>query len=132
MYNSTFYLTLVLDGVGGQRHGPAALPPGKTRYQLYGRLGGPQGRSGRVRTVKPIASRYTDYAILAHPHLCTHNNLFFPEQYNPNRGAEICQVHCLMTMQFPKIILRQSYIMEHCGSTRRKTPFQCPPQIPHG
>jgi len=22
------------------------LPPGKTRYPLYGRLGGPQGRSG--------------------------------------------------------------------------------------
>jgi len=22
-------------GVGGQRHAPAALPPGKTRYPLY-------------------------------------------------------------------------------------------------
>jgi len=29
--------------VGGQRHAPAALPPGKTRYPLYRRLGGPQG-----------------------------------------------------------------------------------------
>jgi hypothetical protein len=29
--------------VGGQRHAPAALPPGKTCYQLNGRLGGPQG-----------------------------------------------------------------------------------------
>ena len=27
-------------GVGGQRHAPAALPPGKTRYQLHRRLGG--------------------------------------------------------------------------------------------
>jgi len=34
-------------GVGGQRHALAALPQGKTRYLLYGRLGGPQGRSGR-------------------------------------------------------------------------------------
>ena len=62
-------------GVGGQRHAPAALPPGKTRYTLY-RLGGPQGRSGRVRkissqpgfdprTVYPIASRYPDWAIPA-------------------------------------------------------------------
>ena len=61
-------------GVGGQRHAPAALPPGKTPYPLYRRLGGPQGRSGRVRksspppgfdprTVQPIASRYTDCAI---------------------------------------------------------------------
>ena len=50
-----------------------SLPPGKTRYPLYRRLGGPQGRSGQVRkisppsgfdprTVQPVASRYTDYA----------------------------------------------------------------------
>ena len=46
--------------------------PGKTRYPLYRRLGGPQGRTGQVRkispppgfdprTVQPIASRYTDW-----------------------------------------------------------------------
>jgi hypothetical protein len=29
-------------GVGGQRHAPAALPPGKTRYLLYKRLGVPR------------------------------------------------------------------------------------------
>ena len=63
--------------VGDQRHAPAALPPGKTRYPLYRRLGGPQGRSGRVRkislppgfdplTAQPVASRYTDWAIPAH------------------------------------------------------------------
>ena len=57
--------------VGGQHHTPAALPPEKTRYLMYRRLGGPQGRSGRVRknlaptgldlrTVQPVASRYTD------------------------------------------------------------------------
>jgi hypothetical protein len=34
--------------VGGQRHAQAALPPVKTRYPLYRRLGRPQGRSGRV------------------------------------------------------------------------------------
>ena len=38
-------------GVGGQRNAPAALPPGKTRYPLYRRLGGPQGRSGQVRKI---------------------------------------------------------------------------------
>ena len=63
-------------GVGGQGHAPAALPPGKTRYPLYRRLGGPQDRSGRERkispspgfdprTVQPVASRYTDWAIPA-------------------------------------------------------------------
>jgi hypothetical protein len=60
-------------GVGGQRHDPAALPPEKTRYR---RLGGPQGRSWRVRnishppgfdprTVQPVVSRYNDCAIPA-------------------------------------------------------------------
>jgi len=64
-------------GVGGQRHASAALPPGKTRYPLYRRLGGTQGRSGRVwkvsplpgydpRAVQPVASGYTDWAIPAH------------------------------------------------------------------
>ena len=58
-------------GVGGQDHNPDALPPGnETRYPLYRKLGGPQGRSGRVRkisptpgfdprTVQPETSRYT-------------------------------------------------------------------------
>jgi hypothetical protein len=38
-------------GVGGQRQVPTALPLGKTWYLLYRRLGGPQGRSGRVRKI---------------------------------------------------------------------------------
>jgi len=51
------------------------LPPGKTRYPLYRRLDGPQSRSGRAenivptgirsRTVQPVVSRYTDWAIRA-------------------------------------------------------------------
>jgi hypothetical protein len=39
--------------LGGQRHAPAAWPPGKTRYPFYSKLGGPQGWSGRVRKVSP-------------------------------------------------------------------------------
>ena len=30
------------------------LPPGKTRYPFYRRLGGPQGRSGRVEYLNEI------------------------------------------------------------------------------
>ena len=63
-------------GVGSQRHAPAALTPGKTRYLLYRKLGGPHSRSGRVqkislplgfdpRAVQPVASRYTDWDIVA-------------------------------------------------------------------
>jgi hypothetical protein len=64
-------------GVGGQRHPPAALPPGNTQYPLYRRLGGTQGWSGWVRkisppqgfdprTIQPVVSRYTDWAVPAH------------------------------------------------------------------
>jgi hypothetical protein len=38
-------------GEGGQRHASAALPPGKSRYLLYRKLGGPQRRSGQVRKI---------------------------------------------------------------------------------
>jgi hypothetical protein len=51
-------LTSALDAVGGQRHAPAALPPGKTRYPLHRRLGRPQGRSGRVRKISPPPEFY--------------------------------------------------------------------------
>jgi hypothetical protein len=53
MYNSTLSSTSALDGVGGQRHAPAALPPGRTLYPLYRRLVGPQSLSGRVRKISP-------------------------------------------------------------------------------
>jgi len=63
-------MTAALEGAewSAARPGPT-LPPGKTRYPFYRRLGGPQSRSGRVenlapagirsRTVQPIVSRYT-------------------------------------------------------------------------
>jgi len=41
MYSFTLPSTSALDGGGGQRHAPAALLPGKTRYPLYRRLSGP-------------------------------------------------------------------------------------------
>ena len=68
------FLTTALEGSEGSvsRTGPS-LPPGKTRYPLYRRLCGPQGRSGQVRkispppgfdprTVQPLTIRYTDWA----------------------------------------------------------------------
>jgi len=39
--------------VGGQRHTPATLGPGKTQYPLYRKLGVPQGRSGAERKILP-------------------------------------------------------------------------------
>ena len=60
-------------GEGSASRPGRSLPPGKTRYPLYKRLGGPKGRSGQawkispppgfdLRTAQTVASRYTDYA----------------------------------------------------------------------
>ena len=71
-------MSTALEGDEGSASRPdSSLPPGKTWYPLYRRLGGPQGRSGQVRkispppgfdprTVQPIASRYTDWATRTH------------------------------------------------------------------
>jgi hypothetical protein len=88
-------------GVGCQRHAPAALPPRKTRYTLYRRLGGSQGRSGQVReisppprfdprAVHPVASRYTDYAI---PALNCFSLLNTIKQKTWKRHGEACSTH---------------------------------------
>ena len=69
-------------GAGGKRHALATLTLEMTRHPLYRRLGGPQGRSGRVRkvsplpgfdprTVQPVANCCTDNAI---PAICNTDN----------------------------------------------------------
>jgi hypothetical protein len=83
-------------GVGGQRHAPVALSPGMILYSLYRRLGGPHDRSGRVlkissqpvfdpRTVQPVASRYTDWAIPAHGFFSYRSQFLNPYQF-PKAG----------------------------------------------
>jgi hypothetical protein len=73
-YITPLSLTTPLYGVDGQRHDPAAIPPGMTRYPLHRSLCGPHGRSGQVqrisptpefdpRTVQPVASPHS----LCHP-----------------------------------------------------------------
>jgi len=63
-------------GVGVQFHALTALLLGKTLHPLYRRLGGPQAWAGQVQkispppgfepqTVHPVASCYTDYAVLS-------------------------------------------------------------------
>jgi hypothetical protein len=73
--------------VRGQRHAPAALyPPGKTRYPLYRRLGGPQGRYGQVRKISPTPTgirspdrpaRSQSLYRLSHPALTIYTTAFF-------------------------------------------------------
>ena len=54
MYSSTLRSTSALDGWRVVNDKPRQLfPPGKTRYPLYRKLGGPQGRSGRMQKFSP-------------------------------------------------------------------------------
>ena len=64
-------------GVGGQRHAPAALPPGKNPVRIVqeaGMVPGPLRMDAEnlpitefdPRVVQLVASCYTDYAIPAH------------------------------------------------------------------
>ena len=62
-------------GVGGQHHAPAALPPGKDPVPIVQEAGwapGPVWTDAEnlaptpvfdPRTVQPVASRYTDWAV---------------------------------------------------------------------
>jgi hypothetical protein len=63
-------------GVSGQHHTPPAVSPRITYYPLYRKLGGSHGHSEWVQkflplpgfdpwTVQPVASHYTNCAILA-------------------------------------------------------------------
>jgi hypothetical protein len=78
MYISTLSLTSELDVVGGQRHTLAALPSSRDLvpilleagwapepvWTVACNLGSPPGLDRR--TVQPVASRCTDYAIPTH------------------------------------------------------------------
>jgi hypothetical protein len=77
-HSSTPSSASVLDGGGWITPCPGRFTDGKvTGYPWYRRMGRPQGQSGRVRkisftpefdprTIQPVTSRYTDYAILDH------------------------------------------------------------------
>ena len=80
MYISALSLTLAL-------YGGRLSMPCPCHFPLYRRVGGPQGRFGRVRkispplgfdprTVQPVASRYTDCVILTRCMKLTVENRF--------------------------------------------------------
>ena len=55
MCGSTLPLTAALHGEGGQRHDPGRFTPPRERPGThYRRLGGSQGRSGRVWKISPL------------------------------------------------------------------------------
>jgi len=98
-------------GVGGQCHAPVSLSPGKTRYPLYRRLGGLQGQCGQVRKIssplgfnpQPVASRYTDWAIMAPDewtkqsyNVACHVNLLTPNDDYSGHTAPLTSKCCIL------------------------------------
>jgi hypothetical protein len=98
-YTSTLSLTSALYGSEWSMPRPGRFTPGKkTRHPLYGRLGEPQGRSGRVRnvstapecdtrTVQPIGRRYTDWAIPVHIKTVVRTSNFVSNTISPPSKA---------------------------------------------
>jgi len=80
--------------VGVQRHAPAALPPRKTRYLLYRKLGGPQGRSGRERKIflPPTGIRSPDRPARSE----SLNRLSYP---GPHVGISVLMLPCVMVVR---------------------------------
>jgi hypothetical protein len=54
MYSSIFSLISALDGSEWSTPRPGRFNPRKEPAPIYRRLGGPQGRSGRVRKISPL------------------------------------------------------------------------------
>ena len=77
--------------VSGQGLAAASLPPGKTRYPLHRRLGGPQGWSGRVQKISsPTRIRSPD-------HLARSESLYrlsYPGLQRPVRGCVKLTAFC--------------------------------------
>ena len=104
-------MTTALEGDEGSASRPdCSLPSGKTRYPLYRRLGGPQGRSGQVRKISlphPTGIRAPDrpartqslYRIRkpAHLPLLVEGNLnSLPSVVDPEMvAASPCESYCL-------------------------------------
>ena len=94
--------------------------PEKTRYSLYRMLGGPQGRSGQLRkisplpgfdprTVQPVASRFTNCAIPAHPHQPrSQKNLFIGITNNGPPSYANATNKCRMPEPFVDNVVRTS------------------------
>jgi hypothetical protein len=102
-YRCSFTRSLTSALVGGGWSTPLPdLTSGKdTRYPVYRKLGGAQGRSEQMRkispppefdprAVQPVASRYTDYAIKAHIFLTVTINKIIVSSV----GVVFCHILC--------------------------------------
>jgi hypothetical protein len=111
-----YFQTSALEGGEGSASRPSRLlPPGKTRYPLCRRLGGPQGRSGQARkispppgfdprTVQPVASRYIHNVFIS---------IFII--YNVKHNYYNCRcLYCLLVTRFGTLLGHHQAILEAC------------------
>jgi hypothetical protein len=137
MYSSTLFLTSALEGGEGSASRPGrTLPPGKTRYPLYRRLDGPEGRSGQARkispppgfdprTVQPVGSHYTDWAI--RPTKCILTSLKYLSfhhrcRLDPTNRHFYENAHVLPTLTVQGTVVTTIYLaLLYSGSSRFET-----------
>ena len=119
--------TAVEEGKGSALRPGRSLSPEKTRYLLYRRLVGSQGRSGQMwkispppgfdpRTVQPVTSLYTDYAtrptnLYNHSHISIYKltgrfnfSVMWVSDYKFSKGfcAVVFRAQTCKTLQVPR------------------------------
>ena len=109
------------------------LLPEKTRYPFYRRLGGPQGRPGRVenlfptgirsRTVQPVVSLYTDWSTRStvwsiYLLIMTDTLLLRPSLHSTSvRFNQLHMIMCISLLQQHPAILVHTSVPSHNRST---------------
>jgi hypothetical protein len=117
--------------VGGQRHVPAALPPRKTRYPLYRRMGGPLGWSGQVRkifpvpgfdprNVQPVASSYTDWTIPATIYMNVLHTFYLIYQF---AGVKLTTLSVWVVIRFISISSAELEVIRNVGLLTMSTGY---------
>ena len=84
--------TALEEGEGSASRPGRSLPPGKTRYPLYRRLGGPQGRSGQVWKISPPTG-------IRSPDRPARSQSLYQLRYSPNPPSEPCRIVQLADIQ---------------------------------
>jgi len=74
--------------VGGQRHDPAALAPGKSRYPLYKRLGGERNNSVRLYKLTQV---FNSSCGIKTDSRCEMDKLLIPAQMHPSHDVASVQ-----------------------------------------
>ena len=109
--------------------------PGKEiRYPLYRTLAGPYGRCGRVRemsspwgdprTIQPVASRYTDWAISAHTSYLSDRSTRSPQPSDLQDSQSTLFSENLATKFHSRILFQMVFVAQQPNSGLRRPTVQ--------